>query len=272
MEYDLLHYNDVDSTRQDCYYVYVLLDPRKEGSFTYGDYVFPYKPFYVGKGIRNRWRVHTYRCREHENVLRSRIIKKLMSLDCKYYCAKVFYTENETEAYKVEQTLITSMGLLINNTGILTNLDTGLYEARLPPTEEQREKMRLGRLGKKHSKETIEQISRNRKGKMLGENHHWYGTHLSEDQKTNLRLHNITHRYEAIDPNGLLHIFYSFTNFCKQYNLNTSHFFYTLKKGNLYKGWKIISKQTLPDNWEDTKYFEEYLKLTSEENTYTNAA
>lgn len=272
MDYDLIHFNEVDNTRQDCYYVYVLLDPREEGSFTYNDFTFPYKPFYVGKGIRNRWRVHTYRCREHENALRSRKIKKLMSLDCKYYCAKVFYTENETEAYKVEQNLITTMGLLINNTGILTNLDTGLYEARLPPTEEQREKMRLGRLGKKHSKETIEQIARNRKGKASGKDSRWYGKHLNDEHKEIIRLRHINSRFEAIDPSGTIHIFYSFTMFCYLHNLNTSHFYYTYKKNNYYKGWKIIKKDLLPDNWTETDYYKEYCQIYNKEITYADAA
>jgi hypothetical protein len=36
------------------YYVYVLLDPRKEGSFNYNGFSFNYEPFYVGFGKNDR--------------------------------------------------------------------------------------------------------------------------------------------------------------------------------------------------------------------------
>lgn len=40
------------------FYVYVLLDPRKPGSFEYGPLSFDYEPFYVGKGKGKRDRSH----------------------------------------------------------------------------------------------------------------------------------------------------------------------------------------------------------------------
>lgn len=42
------------------HYVYVLLDPRREGDFRFGKYKFNFEPFYVGKGIGDR-------CNEHWN-------------------------------------------------------------------------------------------------------------------------------------------------------------------------------------------------------------
>jgi len=32
------------------YYVYALLDPRKNGPFKFDNIVFDYEPFYIGKG------------------------------------------------------------------------------------------------------------------------------------------------------------------------------------------------------------------------------
>lgn len=40
--------------------MYVLLDPRKVGIFTYGHLTFEYEPFYLGQGSNHRWAEHKY--------------------------------------------------------------------------------------------------------------------------------------------------------------------------------------------------------------------
>ena len=39
-------------------YVYIYFDPRRQGVYQYGPYIFGYEPFYVGKGRNRRWQSH----------------------------------------------------------------------------------------------------------------------------------------------------------------------------------------------------------------------
>jgi hypothetical protein len=39
-------------------YVYVYLDSRKKGSYSFGNFHFEYEPFYIGKGVNERYLTH----------------------------------------------------------------------------------------------------------------------------------------------------------------------------------------------------------------------
>ena len=50
------------------FYVYVYFDSRKQGSFKFGEYVFNYEPFYVGKGFGRRWRKHLIEAKNYKDT------------------------------------------------------------------------------------------------------------------------------------------------------------------------------------------------------------
>ena len=40
------------------FYTYIYLDSRKSGNYVYGEYVFNFEPFYVGKGKYEQYTSH----------------------------------------------------------------------------------------------------------------------------------------------------------------------------------------------------------------------
>ena len=103
------------------FYVYVLLDPRKPGTFKYGKYTFPYEPFYVGKGKGQRVHAHYLRA----NTWVKNKIKRIQTEGKVHrYC---FLREaiSESLAFRIEARAITLIGRKDLNQGPLCNLSAG---------------------------------------------------------------------------------------------------------------------------------------------------
>lgn len=163
------------------FYVYVLLDPRKPGRYEYEgvDYIFDYEPFYVGKGSGDRSKKHKCECnlqRDRHNIKRNKIQKIMSSGFTDLPTAFVYTTSDEHTAYEEEARIISILGKIIDQTGILTNiLDGGAGGSLSGP---------LSHLfGVKKSPECLRKMSENRKGKTAGENHHLFGKKHSEESK-----------------------------------------------------------------------------------------
>ena len=146
------------------FYVYVYLDPRKPGSYIYGEYTFDYEPFYIGKGKNDIRKRKSTRMFNH-------LVEALSNWDIEnlrpqgsFKCNKIRKIINETgndpiiikyqddmnekDSYSLEIQLIKEIGRYDLNTGPLTNLtDGGLGCTRYG--------LDNAMYGKTHSKTTI---------------------------------------------------------------------------------------------------------------------
>jgi hypothetical protein len=153
------------------YYTYVYCDPRKKGSFTYGEYTFTEEPFYVGKGTLDRWRMHTWPSKlKKERNPKAHKIRKILREGLKP--SVVFPLENATEpeALAKEIELIRLIGRADLQLGPLANLTDGGDSPTLnmSPSILRENAKRLREhptfTGRKHLEETRKKISESRLG------------------------------------------------------------------------------------------------------------
>ena len=96
------------------FYVYIYLDPRKKGKFTYKDLdiSFLYKPFYVGKGKGERCFYHLNESEEKSyNLYKYRKIQNILKQNKIPYIIKIKDGLKESKALAYEDKVIQSIGL-----------------------------------------------------------------------------------------------------------------------------------------------------------------
>ena len=145
------------------FYVYVLLDIRKEGIYKYKNLnaSLSFEPFYVGKGKGRRCFHHFCKCNLKENTHKNNLIKKIFNETGKY--PEVIIVESgltEDAAFAWEMNYIKTIGRINLNTGSLVNIDDGGIK---------------GRTGFHHSPESKKKMSEARLGKYGGEKHPMFG-------------------------------------------------------------------------------------------------
>jgi len=144
------------------YYVYVYLDPRKQGRYPCGDISVLYEPFYIGKGHGRRCFTHLRRIKNLENNhLKNKILKILAEFskeNFKRYILIIKDNLSEEDALKLETSLIETIGRADLKKGPLTNLTNG-GDGLKGISEETREKMRIAKLGGTLSAEHRKKIS-----------------------------------------------------------------------------------------------------------------
>jgi len=113
------------------YYLYVYLDPRYPGRFIYEDIgiTFLFKPFYIGKGKRYRFKKHLKMTKMEAsfNTHKAGTIKSIQN--CGYnlleYIIRVHFSTDENNIYDLEQRVIKTIGRHDIGLGPLTNQTDG---------------------------------------------------------------------------------------------------------------------------------------------------
>lgn len=129
------------------YYVYIYLDPRKLGQWKFRDWVFPFRPFYVGYGQNNRMLDHFKPCSRKETNVKNKILNKLIDDGYTPVFFKIYIDLTKEQAKEIEIEVISTFGRIDLSTGILGNMtnggDDGIFLTS--PSKERREpKQRLG--------------------------------------------------------------------------------------------------------------------------------
>lgn len=146
------------------FFVYIYLDPRFKGDFTYQDLLLSHKPIYVGKGTLNRHKDHwNVICNNKtlDNVEFSNKLRKLKKLNLEPIILKLFEFNLESDAYNKEKELISIIGRKRFNKGPLLNVTEGGESNAIQMIEvRRRDKMEIN-----------QKISNAKKGVALSEEH-----------------------------------------------------------------------------------------------------
>lgn len=108
------------------FYLYIFLDQRKPGIWTYKNLTFNHQPFYIGVGCGYRMTAHFTPFNLKQNSLKNNIIKKIKKeIDELPLHSRIFERLTQEEAFILEKDIIKYFGKIKNKSGILSNITDG---------------------------------------------------------------------------------------------------------------------------------------------------
>lgn len=114
--------------------IYAYLDTTKPGNFKYGNYIFSFEPFYIGKSktnsVYNRMTQHLEFVKNRginltNNTYKFNKIKKILDQGLDPYIVKVEEKLNLLSSFNLEKLLIKKIGMSIKGEGPLVNISRG---------------------------------------------------------------------------------------------------------------------------------------------------
>ncbi len=245
------------------YYVYIYLDPTKNGSFTYKEYAFTNEPFYVGKGTSTRLNNHLQEKRLNDNSEKSNKIKNLISLGLKPIILKIKENLTSNDAYLFEGLIINAIGKKNDGRGPLLNKMGSCENGLATHSIETKRKIGLKSRGRKHSISTKEKCRLSKLGKnnptyktgkycdykpkfsrseaKMGKRNPMFGVKLTSDQKLARSTMSTKRKsYEITHIDGSIEIITGILKYCRDNNLSARAFRRVLSgERTHYKGMKI---------------------------------
>lgn len=246
--------------KENNFYVYVYLDPRKPGKYVYKKYSFSFEPFYVGKGRGSRFKDHLNEINNEYCVSEKRkILVNILSSGFEPIIVKYKENISENDAFCIEKDMILSIGRSILNIGPLVNIhEGGQGFSGWVPSENWIKNNKEGQIKRwkkkenrtKHSisikksfdnpitKEKLRNTTRTRWKKNREEMLSYQKLDYVKDKKSKSSIEKLSKTWILISPENQRFITNRLGEFCKKYGLciNSIHAIANGKKIS-YKGW-----------------------------------